>query len=93
MTTFELWGWMRVVRDSDLSLTAKAVAYTLATYARKKDGRCRVLRRTIAAGVGRDVRTVSRAVVELERAQLLDVQRDRDGSSIYTPRFRDDEPF
>lgn len=76
-----VWEWLRAVRDSTLTPTAKATAFVLATYMR--DGMCWPSRRLIAAGIGKSERTVTRALRELEDAGVVKIEHRMNSSSVY----------
>ena len=70
--------WRNAVRDSDLDQTAKLVAYTLSTFM-NGHGVCWPARPTLAEACRCSVLTVDRAVVRVERAGLLAVERTKGG--------------
>lgn len=69
-------AWRNAVRDSELDVTAKVVAWTLDTYMDSHGDGWPSLA-LLAAGAGVDVRTVIRAVKRLELAGLIGVTRSR----------------
>ena len=68
--------WRDVVRDSALTWRGKVVGLVLSTYM-NKHGHAFPSRDTIAAGGSVGVRTVDRALAELEVAGLLSVRRSK----------------
>lgn len=70
-------GWRKAVRDTALDTTAKAVAYTLGTYA-DRNGICWPSLATIARGAGlAGNHPVVQALRRLESAGLLRISRSR----------------
>jgi hypothetical protein len=72
--------WRDAVRDSDLDSVAKCVAHTLATWLNGY-GTAYPSRETIARGASLSVRSVERALVRLEDAGFLEIERSRGRSS------------
>jgi DNA-binding transcriptional regulator YhcF (GntR family) len=74
--------WRDALRDSDLPSTPKLVALVLSTYLNGR-GYGFPSRRTLAQGasLGSGLRSVDRAIAELEREGFLDVERSRGRSS------------
>jgi hypothetical protein len=72
--------WRDAVRDSELDSVAKCVAHTLSTWL-NGHGTAYPSRETIAKGASLSVRSVERAIVRLEAAGFLEVERSRGRSS------------
>ena len=84
-------SWRDAVRDSELSSTAKTVAWCLATYL-NGEGTAFPSRHTLARGCSLSDRTVDAALVRLEAAGFLDVRRTaggnpRTGTNTYAVRL------
>ena len=77
--------WRRLVLDADLGPSAKTVALALSVFANGQ-GEAWPSRATLAAGAGVSVRTVVRAIRDLERVGLVDVTRYR--GRTHTNRYR-----
>jgi hypothetical protein len=76
--------WRDAVRDSDLSLAHKAVAYTLSTYS-NGSGIAFPSRERIARGASCGVRTVDAAVHEIEVRGFVEVEHSNGRTSnLYT---------
>ena len=74
--------WRDALRDSELDTTAKAVGYVIATYWNGRGLHAFPAKLTIAAGASlRSVRAVDRAVLRLEQAGFLEVERSHGRSS------------
>jgi DNA-binding transcriptional regulator YhcF (GntR family) len=69
-------AWRIAIRESDLDAIAKHVALTLDTYMNRR-GLAWPARATLAAGTGRAVSTVDRALTRLEQAGFLVAARSR----------------
>jgi DNA-binding transcriptional regulator YhcF (GntR family) len=77
----KVWPWLKAIRDSALSPSAKLTAFVLATYMR--NGTCWPARRRIAAGIGKSERTVTRALQELREAGAIEIEHRMNSSSVY----------
>jgi hypothetical protein len=69
-------AWRIAVRDSSLDASAKLVAFTIDTYMDRR-GIAWPSRQSLAAGTSLGVRTIDRALVRLEQAELIVVARGR----------------
>lgn len=87
--------WRIAIRDSDLHPAAKHVALTLDTYM-NRHGIAWPSRASLAAGTGRSISTVQRALVALEQAGFIAVAHSRGRrSNLYSatiPNEINDEP-
>jgi hypothetical protein len=75
--------WRDAIRDSTLDPTARHVAHALSTWM-NGHGACYPRRETIAAGTGYSLRTIDRALAELETAGWLAIER---GAGRRTNRY------
>ncbi|MEO1266837.1 MAG: helix-turn-helix domain-containing protein [Myxococcota bacterium] len=78
---FNIFAWQRAIRDSNLCTGARAVAWTLATYA--NDGEAWPSREQLAEGSGLHKSTVTKHLRTIERAGLLKRQRRPNRSTVY----------
>lgn len=77
------FDWIRGIRDSQLTATAKHVAHVLATFMDGETGECFPSRGRVALGVGRSPSTVTRALRELEREGWIETERQMNSSNLY----------
>lgn len=78
-TVAEKVGWLdELLASEDLSATAKLVAVRLFRHHNDETGRCDPHQETIATGIGRSLRAVSRAVTELREAGWIEVHARRE---------------
>jgi hypothetical protein len=74
--------WQTTLCESELSSTARLVGFVLSTYLSAKNGPlCWPSRLTLAKGAGLGLRTVDKAIVELESGGFVEIERSRGRSS------------